>query len=440
MVLSTRKAVNELKLTVANHDTSTTLNSASSQEVGVITNSYVLNKVQALKKKLQQCDLEHLSYEMKPNRNFVMKFSPAAYELAKLVVVEHLYSEAIAKQYFIESSINEDECKYQVGSLFRVYNRKRNGTKGNYHKFTINFYHTTSSVLVNGNKVDNFERELFDPICRQIQGACKKLNIMNVKISEAISTSLEDHINVVSHKNIKEIDNNPQIDNSIIYSQDNDSHSGSETSQKVIELSPPVNGKVSEPVDSSQKVNYMYNCPACDQVADSDTIECEECNEWFHFDCTGGEQSKVNDIPEDVPFICIFCNDRTLNLDNDIQLEENQPEDDHQVSDTVSLPPVIDNHENTDSSSEPPVPTQKDTNLHKITVSEKRDKVAAETESNENSKKNNKTRKQNASNKKSNSESNETLLAQKYYISSLENKVSHLENLVNVLQKTLDTN
>ena len=129
-----------------------------------------------------------------------------------------------------------------------------------------------------------------------------------------------------------------------------------------------------------------------------------------------------------------------MNLDNDIQLEENQPEDDHQVSDTVSLPPVIDNHENTDSSSEPPVPTQKDTNLHKITVSEKIDKVAAETESNENSKKNNKTRKQNASNKKSNSESNETLLAQKYYISSLENKVNHLENLVNVLQKTLDTN
>ena len=55
-------------------------------------------------------------------------------------------------------------------------------------------------------------------------------------------------------------------------------------------------------------------------------------------------------------------------------------------------------------------------------------------------KRSNKQRKQNVNSKKSNNESSETLLAQKYYISSLENKVNHLENLVSVLQKTLDTN
>ena len=86
-----------------------------------------------------------------------------------------------------------------------------NGTKGNYHKFTINFYYTISSVLVNGNKVDIFERKLFEPICRQIQGACNKLNIMNVKISGAM-THLEDNDTGVGHKNVKEIDNNSQID------------------------------------------------------------------------------------------------------------------------------------------------------------------------------------------------------------------------------------
>ena len=52
---------------------------------------------------------------MKQNRNFVMKFSPAAYELVKLAFVENMYREAFAKLYFIESGINEDECRYQVG-------------------------------------------------------------------------------------------------------------------------------------------------------------------------------------------------------------------------------------------------------------------------------------------------------------------------------------
>lgn len=74
------------------------------------TNSYVLNKVHALKKKLIQCGQEHLSYEMKPNKNFVMRLSLAAYELTRLVVVEHLYRDTFFKDYFILSCINKDEC------------------------------------------------------------------------------------------------------------------------------------------------------------------------------------------------------------------------------------------------------------------------------------------------------------------------------------------
>ena len=123
MAVSTRKAENvERKVTEKSEMTVSV--PAANENVHVRTNSYVLNKVQALKKKLQQCEQEHLVYEMKQNRNFVMKFSPAAYELAKLVV-ENLYSEAFSKLYFIESGLNEDECRYQVGSIFRIFNRKK---------------------------------------------------------------------------------------------------------------------------------------------------------------------------------------------------------------------------------------------------------------------------------------------------------------------------
>ena len=64
------------------------------------------------------------------------------------------------------------------------------------------------------------------------------------------------------------------------------------------------------------------------------------------------DQSKVNDISEDVPLICIFCNDRALNLKNDTQLGGNQSEGDHQDSVTASLPHEVDKHESIDSSNE----------------------------------------------------------------------------------------
>ena len=100
-----------------------------------------------------------------------------------------MYSDTLAKQYFIESSINEDEYKYQAGTLFRVFNRKKDGLKGIYLKLSINFYHTISSVLVNVNKLDIFDKELFNPICIQMKNACNKLIVVNGQISEANNTN-----------------------------------------------------------------------------------------------------------------------------------------------------------------------------------------------------------------------------------------------------------
>ena len=97
MAVSTRRAENVERKVTEKSDMKFSV-TAANQDIHVRTNSYVLNKVQTLKKKLQQCEQEHLAYKMKQNRNFVRKFTPAAYELAKLVVVEH-------SQNFILSSL-----------------------------------------------------------------------------------------------------------------------------------------------------------------------------------------------------------------------------------------------------------------------------------------------------------------------------------------------
>ena len=96
---------------------------------------------------------------MKPNHNFVIRMSPAAYELTKLIVVEWLYSDPFYNNFYIESGFNEDECQNQVGSIFRIFNWKKDCSKGISLKFTINFYQTTSTILANG-KVEIFEKEL----------------------------------------------------------------------------------------------------------------------------------------------------------------------------------------------------------------------------------------------------------------------------------------
>lgn len=134
----------------------------------VHTNPYVLNKIKALRKKLTHCNNEHISYQMMPNKNFEMKLSASAYELAKLVVSEHLYSNKFFKDYSVVSCINEDECQNQVGTIYRVFNKKNDGSQGIHFKFSINFYHTTSSVLVNGNRVDIFDSELLVLYVRQL--------------------------------------------------------------------------------------------------------------------------------------------------------------------------------------------------------------------------------------------------------------------------------
>ena len=179
-----------------------------------------------------------------------MRFSPAAYELAKLVAVEQLYSKDFCDEYYISSSINEDECRNQVGSLFRVYNKKKDGTQGTFLKFTVNFYHTTSSILIKGNHVEIFESELFHPVCEQIKLRCSELTIVNEQIADVLTKETS----------------GPQLK----------SITGSESQSRaegvcIKDTEPCATTKLIEGSDHSSRSNEeqdkeeQYFCPACEQ-------------------------------------------------------------------------------------------------------------------------------------------------------------------------------
>ena len=53
--------------------------------------------------------------------------------------------------------------------------------------------------------------------------------------------------------------------------------------------------------------DMQYKCPICQQQANRDTIACEECDGWFHFECLGLTSKDIKKIEEDAPYICKAC-------------------------------------------------------------------------------------------------------------------------------------
>ena len=215
--------------------------------------------------------------------------------------------DAFSANYSTQSSINEDECQHQVGTVFRVFNKKKDGSQGIILKFTINFYHTTSTILVNGNRTDIFENTLFEPICAEIKSNGAKLSVVNECISSALS-GVENQ-STVEHKDsnkskLKSIEMEKANDKSEIISNVNGANGHINS-----EINNYQNSSENLPGASENEPIRIYECPVCEQTANNGTIVCEECGEWYHFSCTGLVESKVESIPTDVPFICQFCND-----------------------------------------------------------------------------------------------------------------------------------
>ena len=386
----------------------------------VHTNNYVLNKVKALRKKLIQCENEHLTYQMKANKNFVMKLSTSAYELAKLVVIEHLYSDSFFKDYSIVSCINEDENQNQVGSLYRIFNKKKDGSSGIQLKFAVNFYHTTSSILVNGNRVDIFESELFGPICETIKSSCSRLSIVNEQISQALSAAdsmLTVNVNETGTRP-KEIayDTNGCADSELMLIEGEMNNSIENTDS---DLTPQ---NVASNCNRNSTEN-QYTCPSCEQPANSETIECEECGEWFHFECVGLSKQSAEQIHSDVPFICLFCNDGLLYAPkSDEQSEDCVAESNKSDSntDTAKLNQInVISTQNTKDNESPLTGTPPKELMNKKTKAPKKNSNA------------------NGNKKNSLTDQQETIFAQKFYISSLEAKVNNLESTVTLLKNTL---
>ncbi|CAC5377796.1 MLL3 [Mytilus coruscus] len=193
--------------------------------------NYELNKQKAIDKKRSDCNSPHIQYEMKPKTNFCISLSTA-----------------------------------------------RDRSIGNQHKYTVNYYNTTSRILVNGVKTDKFAENVLPIILELITSNETELDSVNNDIQRSIQP-----IEVNQWSNIS-----PNKDNTNV--------TGPRITQNSIEYTQISQAEVQQNVT-------IYFCPICNERAGERNVGCKQCDEWIHFNCAGLKDSDIDKI-RDNPFVC----------------------------------------------------------------------------------------------------------------------------------------
>ncbi|CAC5360625.1 unnamed protein product [Mytilus coruscus] len=97
---------------------------------------------------------------MKAKNNLIIKCNTAAFELTKAKLDEILHSKTFQLEYVVNLETVKDKTNDIVELRYKILNKRKDGSTGSYLKFTINVYNTTSSLLINSQKVDIFTESI----------------------------------------------------------------------------------------------------------------------------------------------------------------------------------------------------------------------------------------------------------------------------------------
>ena len=288
-----------------------------------VLRSYNLNHQKALEKKKVSCDKEHVVSEWKAN-NLVIEFSTSTYELFKTLLHQLL---AKSTSYKPKTTEGVDYQNAIVDSCIKVYNRLRDGSMGRTLKFVINLYHTSSRVVVNGNRVDLFVSDIYGDLCAKLSTHYEDLSVINKGIFDTIDlTSISKTKEQQTNNDIQKDNNlglpycqtsssnlveNPCLTNgppkalTMVTSCNESTGTSSDSAQDSITI--VKNNSVSAIQDSIHV--HLCICPLCNQEAGENTIECGQCEEWIHFSC--GNINNPSSMGDKV-YVCPVCSDNLL--------------------------------------------------------------------------------------------------------------------------------
>ena len=246
---------------------------------------YTLDQSKAMNKKEKACDKDYITFYMKANNNFRAEFNMATYELFKDKLFTTIDSMSSDQNTLLKYTVdnNTDQKNMVVFQTIKIYHMNKRSMLPNRHaSYSVNLYNSTSSLLANGTGINLFIDDIFSPILKCLQQQLDCIDIINADMKCALSKSTSDQSQVKnSRRNSRtEIDNQRMITVGA-----NTSHCDTDT---------------------------IYDCPLCSKPADLNTIHCDKCLEWVHFDCAGLTKSRVDNIPDIAPFTCRLCCDDLL--------------------------------------------------------------------------------------------------------------------------------
>ncbi|CAG2218962.1 unnamed protein product [Mytilus edulis] len=281
----------------------------------ITTRSYTLDRNTALEKKMEACQKEHIKFELKSGKNFVIELSTGAYETIKSEILNILQSE-IMKDQFVTLPVQNgvENSGLTVDSCYKVFNKKLNGETGNMLKFTINMYHTTCKINVNGSRVDLFINNIFDKLCEKLTKDHGEINILNKNIQTYLSqlrncSSETIQKSIAQEKSKKEQLNNPNEELLCIEQTVN-------TEDEISSLETCMRGRKEHSQDEQANTDGNTNtaspdnciCPYCNKYVE-EGIGCDRCDYWYHYQCENLSNKVGENELKQLDYICTLCND-----------------------------------------------------------------------------------------------------------------------------------
>ena len=231
-------------------------------------------------------------------------------------------------QYEVQVETSKDKQGARVGTRYKIGKKRKDSYQKLYMLYTVNCYDTQSSMLINGRNLEIFGTDLFLHIKDNIESNKAQIQSANQHTKDVISSALQNleqlpgaKENQIAKKSNKHSETKSSTSTSKTLAENRGAQHTSHLSQikRVHNQSDTMNlqGTTMLPIEAgpnlhddkndSEGEEVTYLCPICHKSSQTQSIACDNCDEWIHFHCIGIPQHKEADM-EEVPYICSQCN------------------------------------------------------------------------------------------------------------------------------------
>ena len=286
--------------------------SLAGQQQTTDTRPYHLNQKKSLLKKLEDCLNENIKVIPKAGNNITIEFSAAAFEVAKTKISSLVQSAQFKRENECKPETSKDKQGAIVETRLKVYSKSKQKFRNNFgaHKYTINYYNTTSTMLVNGSRLDLFETHILQPLYDYIQENSIRIGEMNLQLGNALCT-------VLAPTSESDVTIGPKLSlvkNSKTNVNSNSRQTKSPKCKKQANLAIQSASQTPSQSPSREEDSTIYICPVCEsQIENQASICCDTCDVWIHFSCANVDPDNTKEL-EDSEFICQICVDNALHI------------------------------------------------------------------------------------------------------------------------------